>query len=382
MALRVVRESTRWDRTPEAAAKLVHRGLARLEQTPEAVFLLASQEYNLPEMLASLRVLLGDTPVWGGTLRQIFGEDGRPSRSLEVALLGGEGIKARARWFTDLAQAEGEGEVLAQEAEQEGLLLALLDAQLPRMPRWLRWLGHQPQAAVLGALVGNVAYMVPPLLCAGSRGGAGGVALMALQGVRLSVAWGTGWQPSGLLTEVTESRAEWVARLDGEPPAQRLAAWLGRSERDWTRPPLRELARLYPLAVEQEGTFAFYAPLAVETDGSLRLSRPLHRGEKAHLMMGSATECLTAAQQAARQALEAFGPGRPQMALLLVDWAWAHLFWAHPRDVYLAVEEVLGKDVPILGGYTYGPLVRPQEGTEKPSLPMILDNHLLIALLG
>lgn len=374
MALKIVRESTRWDRTPEAATKLVHQGLARLGQTPEAVILLSSQEYNLPAMLPALRVLLGDVPVWGGTLRQIFGEDGRPSRSLEVALLAGEGVKARARWFTDLEQAEPQ----AFFPGETSLLLTLLDAQLPRMPRWMRWLAQQ-QGPLLGALVGNVAYMVPPLLCGGSRGGGGGAALLALQGVRVHMAWGTGWGPSGLLTEVTESRAEWVSRLDGEPPAQRLAAWLGRSEREWTRPPLRELARLYPLAVEREGAFAFYAPLAVETDGGLRMSQSLRRGEKAHLMVGSAAECLKAARQAAQQALEAFGAHRPQMALLLVDWAWAHLFWAHPHDVYRAVQQVLGEGIPILGGYTYGPLARPagEEGA-----PRVLDNHLLVALLG
>lgn len=375
MALKIVRVSTRWDRTPEAAAKLVHQGLARLEQTPKAVLLLASQEYNLPAMLPALRVLLGNVPVWGGTLRQIFGEEGRPTRSLEVALLAGEGVQARARWFADFEQAE----TRAFFPGETSLLLTLLDAHLPRMPRWMRWLARH-QGALLGALVGNVAYMTPPLLCGGRRGGSGGAALLALQGVRVQMAWGTGWAPSGLLTEVTESRAEWVSRLDGEPPARRLAAWLGRSEQEWRRPPLRELARLYPLAVEREGGFAFYAPLAVETDGKLRMSLPLQRGEKAHLMVGSAAECLEAARRAARQAREAFGPHQPQMALLLVDWAWAHLFWAHPRQVYLAVQEELGEAIPILGGYTYGPLARlPKDGG---GIPQVLDNHLLVALLG
>lgn len=374
MALKIVRESTRWDRTPEAAAKLVHRGMARLEQTPEAVILLSSQEYNLPAMLPALRVLLGDVPVWGGTLRQIFGMDGRPARSLEVALLAGEGVKAQARWFADLEQADPQ----VFFPDETSLAMALLDAQLPRLPRWLHWLA-QHQGPLLGALVGNVAYMVPPLLCGGHRGGSGGAALLTLQGVRVHMAWGTGWGPSGLLTEVTESQAEWVSRLEDAPPAQRLAAWLGRSERDWTRPPLRELARLYPLAVDRGEEFAFYAPLAVETDGRLRLSQPLQRGEKVHLMVGSAAECLEAARRAARQALKAFGPHRPQMALLLVDWAWAHLFWAHPHDVYRVVQQALGKEIPILGGYTYGPLARLAKEGEPPRL---LDNHLLVALLG
>ncbi len=373
MGLQVVKESTHWDRSPEAAVKLVHKGLGRLEQQPQAVIMLASQEYDLPAMLPTLRVLLGDVPIWGGTLRQIWGPDGRPARALEVALLAGEGVQAEALWFPALERAEERD--LTDWAD--AVLWTLMDAQTPRMLRWMHWLGRH-RGPIYGAMVGNTAYMVRARLCAGGRGGQGGAALMALRGVEVSAAWATGWAPSGLLTEVTESRAERVYRLDGELAARRLATWLGRAERDWVRPPLRELARLYPLLVEEGEEAAWYAPLAVETDGSIRLTLPLHRGQRAHLAVGSAAECLEAARRAAREALQRFSGAQPRLALLLVDWAWAHLFWARPRSVYQAVREVLGEDIVIMGGYTYGPLVRAQPEDD----PQVFDNHLLVTLLG
>ena len=373
--LKVAVEYTHWDRSPEAAVKLVHRGLGRLGQHPKAVILLASQEYDLPIMLPPLRILLGDVPVWGGTLRQIWNpEEGRPSRSLQVALLWGDDLSAEAVWFPTLDQAE------AHEWEDwaEAAVWALVDAQTPRMPRWMRWLG-QHQGELAGTVIGNTAYLMRAYLCGGIRGGSGGATLMAMRGLRQSVAWDTGWAPTGILTEVTESRAERVYRLDGQLAAQRLGQWFGTSERRWVRPPLRELARMYSLAVEERRGLRWYAPLAVETDGSLRMTLPLRRGQVAHLMVGSANDCLEAARRAARRALERFAGERPALAFLLVDWAWAHLFWARPRAVYHAVREVLGPEVPILGGYGYGPIARPAGETDS---PLVWDNHLLLALFG
>ncbi len=373
--LKVVVEYTHWDRSPEAAVKLVHRGLGRLGQHPKVVLILASQEYDLPAMLPPLRILLGDVPVWGGTLRQIWSpEEGRPARSLEVALVWGDELEAEAVWFPTLDQAE----VHDWRAWEGATVWTLVDAQTPRMPRWMRWLGSH-QGELYGSVIGNTAYLMRAYLCGGARGGTGGATVMALRGLDQAVHWGTGWAPTGILTEVTESRAERVYRLDGQLAAERLSQWFGGGERRWVRPPLRELARMYPLAVEERRGLQWYAPLAVETDGSLRMTLPLRRGHMAHLMVGSATDCLEAARRTAQQALQDFPGEKPALAMLLVDWAWAHLFWARPWAVYRVVQEVLGEDVPILGGYGYGPIARPvgEEGS-----PLLWDNHLLLALWG
>ncbi len=370
--VKVVTEFAHWDRSPEAAVKLAHRALGRLEEHPKVVVLLASQEYDLPAMLPALRMLLGDVPIWGSTLRQIWHPEGRPSRSLQVILLSGEEIQADTRWFTTWEQAE-EHDLTRWE---DSTLWVLLDALTPPAPQWLDWLRGHP-GAIYGAVTGNAAYGHPARLCAGHRGGSGGMALLALRGLQASAAWATGWAPSGLLVEVTQSHGPRVVQFNGQPAAAQLSAWMGAPEEHWRRPPLRELVRLYPLTVETPEGMAWYAPLAVEQDGSLRLTLPLAPGTTAHLMVGSPQECLAAAQQAARQALEGLASQRPRLALLLVDWAWAHLFWARPQAVHQAVRQVLGAEVPIVGGYTYGPLVRPGS---PPTPVQVLDNHLLLVL--
>ncbi len=373
MSLQVAWEITVVDRTEEAAVKLAHQALARLEEEPKAVWLFGSQEYDLSSMLGPLQVLLGPVPVWGMTLYRVWGTDGTPLRLLGVALLAGESLQAEAQWYPTLDEAEATESRLGGE---EGLLLLGMDAYTPRLPRWMRWLA-QYDLPLFGAMMGGTLVMGRAQLCAGDRGGMGGAALMRLGGVTHAAAWTTGWAPSGLLVEVTESRAERVYRLDGRLAAERLGEVFGRTARQWSYPPLRELARLYPLAVEHKGGWDWFAPLEVETDGSLRMTLPLRRGRTAHIMVGSATDCLQAAQTAARQALERLGT-TPRAALMLVDWAWAQLFWARPTEIYRAVQEVLGPEVPIMGGYTAGPVVRPP----GESALQVLDNHLLLLLLG
>lgn len=372
MSLRIAWESTAVDRTEEAAVKLVHQALARLEGEAKALWLFGSQEYDLASMLPPIQVLLGDIPVWGMTLYRIWDEEGLPSRMLGVAVLGGEEVEGEAEWYPTLSEAEAQGRPVT---EPDAVTLLGIDAYTPHLPRWMNWLSNF-SGALYGTMMGGTLTLGRTQLCAGGRGGLGGVARMTLRGVRHAAAWGTGWAPSGLLVEVTESRGERVYRLDGQLATERLAEVFGRSPRQWSYPPLRELARLYPLAVESKETWSWHAPLEVETDGSLRMTLPLRRGRTAHVMVGSAAECLEQARQAAERARAALGTA-PQAGLLFVDWAWAHLFWARPRAVYRAVQEVLGSEIPLLGGYAAGPLVRPAEET---SAPQVLDNHLLLVL--
>lgn len=376
MSLEIAWEITVVDRTEEAAVKLTHQALARLTQEPRAVFLFGSQEYDLVSMVGPLHVFLGPVPVWGMNLYRVWGQDGSPLRLLGVGILAGDAVQAEAHWYPTLEEAEATEARLDAEASDKGLLLLGMDAYTPRLPRWVHWLsGHR--LPMYGAMMGGTLIMGRAQLCAGERGGMGGAALMRLDGVSWSAAWDTGWAPSGLLVEVTESRAERVYRLDGKLAAERLGDIFGRSPRQWSYPPLRYMARLYPLAVESRAGWEWFAPLEVETDGSLRMTLPLRRGRTAHVMVGSATECLQAARNAARQALERL-QAPPKGALLLVDWAWAQLFWARPDEIYRAVREVLGPEVPIMGGYTAGPVAfEPTQGHFQ-----VLDDHLLLVLLG
>ncbi len=68
---------------------------------------------------------------------------------------------------------------------------------------------------------------------------------------------------------------------------------------------------------------------------------------------------------------------KPALALMLVDLAWGMLFEAQPGAEIAAVQEALGAEVPIAGGYTLGQIVPDGEGT-----PQFLNKHMVVVVFG
>ena len=90
--------------------------------------------------------------------------------------------------------------------------------------------------------------------------------------------------------------------------------------------------------------------------------------------LGIVFSCENAAQQAAQQALQQLDGKKPIFALVLVDIAWQMLLKSHPGAEIAAVHDILGKDVPIAGGYTLGQII---PGKETPT-PQLLNQHIVV----
>jgi hypothetical protein len=97
----------------------------------------------------------------------------------------------------------------------------------------------------------------------------------------------------------------------------------------------------------------------------------------AYLLMGSHASC-EGAQQAAQQALQQLQGSKPAFALVLADVAWEMLLKSHPAAEVNAVQDILGKDVPIAGGYTLGQVVPGRDS----SPPQLLNQHIVVIVFG
>jgi hypothetical protein len=135
---------------------------------------------------------------------------------------------------------------------------------------------------------------------------------------------------------------------------------------------------LYPLGIEQGDTMIVRAPIRVEADGSFRMNAPVRDGVDAYLLVGSRASCEKAAQQAAQQAIQQLQGSQPAFALVLVDLAWEMLLKSHPGAEVSAVQDILGQDVQIAGGYTLGQVVPGKES----SPPQLLNQHIVVIAFG
>jgi len=94
--------------------------------------------------------------------------------------------------------------------------------------------------------------------------------------------------------------------------------------------------------------------------------------------VGSRVACEQAAQQAAQQALQQLEGSKPAFVLVLVDIAWEMLLKSHPGAEINAVQDILGKDVPLAGGYTLGQIVRGKDS----GTPQLLNQHIIVIAFG
>lgn len=362
----------------EAGLQATHHALNRLgSSTPAFSFVISSYQYQAREVVSGVSGLLGDTPMIGFSSSAGLSSNGLHHNSVLVALLAGD-LQAETRWMPGYAQSGREtGSQLSKQAAEQN------------DPRALFFFadGFNGDADQLCSAISNVSFPLVGALSsgdlhtghsyqiAGPQTGTGALSAAFLRGdVRVGVGAAHGWNPVGSQFRVTRSRGFWLRTLDGRPASETYAQLFGYPARDWAFPPLSHLARLYPLGVEQGDQLVIRAPIRVEADGSFRMNAPVRDGVDAYLLVGSRFSCENAAQQAAQQALQQLDGKKPMFALILVDIAWQMLLKSHPGAEITAAQDILGKDVPILGGYTLGQII---PGKDSAS-PQLLNQHIVV----
>jgi hypothetical protein len=375
----------------EAAAQATHQALDKVGRNPVVMGLvIASHYFPIQPVINGVSTLLGDVPLLGLSSSVEITADGPSEHSVVVALLTGEGISIHADWFSGFSEdGLGVASNMAQSLQLEdakGSLFVVADG-FTEDTQLIRTALPQGDFSIAGCLAsGSNLHEAKTYQIGGRQFGSGGLAAAFLKGNLVTgVGYGHGWQPVGVYFQVTRSDGPWIRTLDDKPVSEIYATLFNYPTREWTLPPLNELVRLYPLGIEQhtQEPLLICSPLRMEEDGSMRMNKVVPEGRIGHLLVGSIEKCVEAAQQAAHQALDAIGKARPILALLFTDVSWHMLFNAQPGRDIQSVREIIGSDVPIAGGYTFGQIVRTKPGTEQDAGNTdLLNQHIEIAILA
>lgn len=365
----------------EAGLQATHEALNGLGNTPPTLGLvISSYQYDAQQVINGVASLTGGMPLIGFSSSAGMTASGVHSHSVVVALLASSDARADVQWLAGYTQASREvsqqlAELFRRKPKQPTLLFAdgfnadteQLCASLPAGTTLIGGLSS-------GDLHSGNAYQI-----GGAQYGAGGLALARIEGnIPIGVGFDHGWQPVGAHFRVTRSRGFWVRTLDGRPASEAYAHLFGYPAREWAFPPLNQLVRLYPLGLEQlNKNLVVRSPLRVEADGSFRMNVSVSDGTEAYLLIGSLSACRTAAQNAVQQALAQLNGARPVLALVLADVSWQILHEAHPGADVAAVNEALGGNVPLAGGYTLGQIVPTEDDR-----PQFLNQHMVVVVFG
>ena len=365
----------------EAGLQAAHQALNGLGVgTPGLGILLSSHQYPARDVITGVTSLLGDAPLIGFSTPATLSNAGPQTHSVTVALLSGD-FQAESHWFPGYAQSGRETATrLAQIAlGNQGNHTVLFFADgFNGDAEQLCATGQLGQLPLVGALSSGDIHTGATYQIAGNQAGTSSLAAALLRGnIRVGVGYAHGWDPVGSQFRITRSRGFWLRTLNGRPASETYAELFGQPARDWAFPPLSYLARLYPLGVEQGDELVVRAPIRVEADGSFRMNAAVRDGADAYLLVGSRSSCEKAAAQAAQQALLALGGVKPALVLLLVDIAWQMLLKSKPGAEIGAIQDILGNELPLAGGYTLGQIV-PGKG----SPPKFLNQHIVVLAFG
>ncbi|MSR78749.1 MAG: hypothetical protein EXS59_01220 [Candidatus Taylorbacteria bacterium] len=195
-----------------------------------------------------------------------------------------------------------------------------------------------------------------------------------------------GWIPIGKPLKVTKSQGSVLHELDGKPAIKIYEDYFGSEmAEELKKEVLAKLAITYPLGMRTSGSeeMLIRDPITVDENGSITCAAEIPEGSEIQLMIGSREEAVKVAKQAAEKAMSELG-GTAKAVVIFNCIARSKLFGVHAGDEIDAIQEAVGKTVPLIGFYTYGeqaPLGGEVKNIDKCN-PSFHNETVVIVVLG
>lgn len=216
----------------------------------------------------------------------------------------------------------------------------------------------------------------------------GAVAAVGLSGnFSMGIGVRHGWLPIGVPMKVTKSAGAVVYELDNRSAISIYEDYFGKKAEDLKKEPLARMAITYPLGIKVPDLdeYLIRDPITVDDKGAITCAAEIPEGSEVRLMIGSKEKAIEAAVDAAQKLMREFeiAKSKPKFALMFNCIAREKLFGQKANDEIQAVMEVIGKDVPLLGFYTYGeqaPMGGEIRDTEKINVRFYNETAVLFAV--
>ncbi len=190
-----------------------------------------------------------------------------------------------------------------------------------------------------------------------------------------------GWSPVGLPKKVTRASGNVLYELNGESALQVFERFLGKHAKG-----LPAMGVEYPLGIirrcsdnEDDNYYQLRATMSVNRkEGSLQFAGEIPEGSMVHLTCGDISSILDATRKAVVMAKEGLGSTPPRMVFFYSCMARKKVLGLRTKEEYALIREGFGRDVPILGFYTYGEFCR--VGCQGPCL--LHNETAVVSVIG
>ena len=176
-----------------------------------------------------------------------------------------------------------------------------------------------------------------------------------------------GWTPIGLPVTVTRSHGAIVEELDKKPAVIFYEEHFGMKAQDMVKDSFARLAITYPLGMKLAGSdeFLIRYPMDIRSDGAIRFTAGIPMGSEVRLMLGSKDEAIKASEYATQSAKMQLKDKPPKLALVFSSIAREKLLAQNANEEIKAIQAIIGKDVPLVGHYTYGEFAPALDNTKS-----------------
>ncbi|PKL72123.1 hypothetical protein CVV26_02965 [Candidatus Kuenenbacteria bacterium HGW-Kuenenbacteria-1] len=173
-------------------------------------------------------------------------------------------------------------------------------------------------------------------------------------------SWGLGvkhgWEPIGLPMKVTKSEGAVIKELDGKPALSIYQDYFGKRAEELVKEPIAKMAYTYPLGMTVKGSseLLIVDVVIANEKGEITCAAEAPEGSEVRLMLGDSEKAIQAAKEAAENALAQLKGATPKAIFVFDCMARYKLLGPQINEEIEAVQNVLGKNVPLIGFYTYG----------------------------
>lgn len=185
------------------------------------------------------------------------------------------------------------------------------------------------------------------------------VGAMVSGDVKFGIGVRHGWKPIGASKKVTKSKGAILYELDNKPAVQIYEEYFGKKAEELKSEPLARMAITYPLGLKipNSDEYLIRDPITAGSQGEITCAAEVPEGSEINLMMGSKSDAIKAARQAAEQCVQGIkekGGSKVTTAILFNCIARDKLLAQDAQKEIDVIKQVLGDSAEMIGFYTYG----------------------------
>lgn len=332
---------------------------------PQLIIVFSSIKYNQEDMLAGVRQVSKDIPLIGCSDAGEITREGSSKESIAVMALKADNIKFTIGTGGKIRDGAREAgiklveDINSRAKEKIKCLMILSDVLTGNGADIVRGIQDKlgEKFLIMGGAAGDDFLFKKTYVYYNDK-----VLPSSLVGVGLSgdyvvgVGVRHGWIPIGLSMKVSKSNGAILEQLDNKPAVSIYENYFGKKAEELRREPLARMAITYPLGMSVKGSSELLIrdPVTVDDKGAITCAAEIPQGSEVRIMIGSKEEAIEAAKQAAQNAVAQLKGKTPRAAIIFNCIARNKLFGKQASKEIEAIGSIIGKNVPLIGFYTYG----------------------------